>query len=477
MSSSRHHIIAPPSSFKLPLSQMSTRRSSLPTNPGEVNTQAPDVDQSFMRLSAASEAFSDADLSTWSFRDSRITNASEPASATQSDLAPPVRETARASVDTFGAKQGKAGRQSTGGSSSAKSRPMSMSSASGSLYRSALAELGKFDDTTPKATRQGAPAPSRPTRQPSNASSNGPDPGPSSGHPLTTPPHRHRPTASVPLAELPSNAVGTPTSYRAAVHETRGRTRSRSIDSLSINPSLTDSVTGLLLPANTVGTRLPSVQPSSLPADLVAKNNLNSAQRAVLLRRARKLEQMLGQSLDERSIERLLIDPIHAPRTITTHAAEEGWPSTPGGSEQRAEWQQDDCVPRKGKQADMPGLGRSGSVLAKRARAALGLDTKSKAGPRGDLAVYVSREMRVSETSVPGIKPIRNSLSSPVVSTLRQYPSVQSPTTPRSIMDDVSDDEMDEDEVLRRTRRMQLAKVRPSCRHCLRDSHDTSDET
>lgn len=208
-------------------------------------------------------------------------------------------------------------------------------------------------------------------------------------------------------------------------------------------------------------TRLPLVHSHSiLPTELATRNELNAEQRAVLLRRAKKLEQMLGESLDERSIERLLIDPIHAIRTVTTHAAEEAWPSSPADGGRQAEWQRDDVVPRKGRQADMPGLARSGSVLAKRARAALGLEGKTKSGANGDLAVFVSREMRVSETSVRGVRPaIRNSLSSPPAAVLQHETVMRSPVSARSIFEEVDEEDENEDEALRRTRRMQLAKV------------------
>jgi hypothetical protein len=260
-------------------------------------------------------------------------------------------------------------------------------------------------------------------------------------------PSRHRPAASVSNLDtvLPRGSTQIP----------RMRTRSKSIDSISLN----DSVTALLLPASS---RLPLIRQTTLPEEMVARNDLDPEQRAILLRRAKKLEQLLGEALDERSIERLLIDPIHASRTITTRLAEtdEAWPDSPTGTTRsggKEEWTKEDVVPRKGKAVDPPnGLARSGSILARTARAALGMAGEKK----NDLAVYVSREVRVSETGVRGAKPRpRNSASTPpgresmsLAAMLRDGPV--SPTHT----------EESEDDSARRTRRLQLAKV---CSPCL----------
>jgi len=260
-------------------------------------------------------------------------------------------------------------------------------------------------------------------------------------------PSRHRPAASVSNLDT--------IHPRPSTQIPRMRTRSKSIDSISLN----DSFTALLLPASS---RLPLIRQTTLPEEMVARNNLDPEQRAILLRRAKKLEQLLGEALDERSIERLLIDPIHASRTITTRLAEtdEAWPDSPTGTTRsggKEEWTKEDVVPRKGKAVDPPssGLARSGSILARTARAALGMAGEKK----NDLAVYVSREIRVSETGIRGAKPRpRHSASTPpgrenmsLAAMLRDGPV--SPTHT----------EESEDDSARRTRRLQLAKVCPPC--------------
>jgi len=264
-------------------------------------------------------------------------------------------------------------------------------------------------------------------------------------------PSRHRPAASVSNLDT--------IHPRPSTQIPRMRTRSKSIDSISLN----DSVTALLLPASS---RLPLIRQTTLPEEMVARNDLDPEQRAILLRRAKKLEQLLGEALDERSIERLLIDPIHASRTITTRLAEtdEAWPDSPTGTTRsggKEEWSKEDVVPRKGKAVDPPsnGLARSGSILARTARAALGMAGEKK----NDLAVYVSREIRVSETGIRGAKPRpRHSAYTPpgresmsLAAMLRDGPV--SPTHA----------EESEDESARRTRRLQLAKVRTPCQYQL----------
>jgi hypothetical protein len=312
---------------------------------------------------------------------------------------------------------------------------------------------------------------------------------------------RHRPAASVSYYEplQDSHASTSISPNKQSPHQfspsPRQRGRSRSIDSISLHPSISDSVTGLLIPPIST-LPLPLVRPglehrstsSILPRELVAKNELDPEQRAILVRRARKLEQILGHSLDERDIERLLIDPITAPRTITTQVTDQAWPGSPSpGSSSRsakakegrrrslAEWQKEDCVPRLDRNVDIPptatsgpshGLARSGSFLARKARAALGMGPGSggeKKKGRSDLAVYVSREVRVSETldGRGGVKSKRHTVSTPpgIVMASRREVSTTSSGSPSSPSATIAESSQSDDEATRRTRRLQLAKV------------------
>jgi hypothetical protein len=306
---------------------------------------------------------------------------------------------------------------------------------------------------------------------------------------------RHRPAASVPHFE-PLQDSHAPQIQQSPMQQTpspRTRTRSRSIDSVSLHPSLSDSVTNLLVPpTHTIPTFPRPVlehrsTASILRQELIARNHLNPEQRAILLRRARKLEQILGQSLDERSIERLLIDPITAPRTITTHVTDQAWPESPGSKSTKsrekegrrkslAEWQKDDCVPRLDRAGAVEnqaqantntgpsptpshsGLARSGSFLARKAKNALGMGTVAAEKKKGktDLAVYVSREVRVQESSEGEIKPLRQTASTPPGTAMPYHRSgAGSPDSPTPT---VAESSHSDDEV-RRTRRLQLAKV------------------
>jgi len=246
-------------------------------------------------------------------------------------------------------------------------------------------------------------------------------------------------------------------------HAPRTRTRSKSIDSISLNPSASDSVTALLLPS-----KLPLIRQNTLPEEMIARNDLDPEQRVILRKRAEKLRQILGEALDERSIERLLIDPIHASRTITTRLEDQAWPDSPTGTIKsgngREEWQKEDVVPRKGKAVEPTlhgGLARSRSLIARTARAAFGLAGAGAGEKKNDLAVYVSREIRVSETGVRGVgsKPrliARHSISTPPgtmsLAAMLKETSPESPT--REVEEDVYGND-----AARRTRRLQLAKV------------------
>lgn len=184
---------------------------------------------------------------------------------------------------------------------------------------------------------------------------------------------------------------------------------------------------------------------------MVAHNNLPPEQRAMLLRRTRKLEQVLGESLNEQQIGRLVVAPSNASQTITTKVAENEWPKTPSPRHARPDWAREDCVPRTVKDPALPPLSLAGSTLAKKAKAAFGLDKPAKVD-EGDLKVYVNRELRVSETNVRGQTPKRSINRSPVSE------SKYSPVSPSGTMETFAAEEKD-DEAIRRQRRQQLAKV------------------
>jgi hypothetical protein len=181
----------------------------------------------------------------------------------------------------------------------------------------------------------------------------------------------------------------------------------------------------------------------------------------MLLRRTRKLEQMLGEPLPESQVERLVVEPSNASTTVVTQINNE-WPTTPSPRRKVPEWAREDCAPRIVRDPLATGgitLARSGSKFARKAKAALGLEKKDD---EPDLRVYVAREMRVSETSVRG----EAVAVSQRPSVNRQaWSSPTSPTTPVSPADPVKFEDVVErrseesEDGGRRARRQQLAKV------------------
>jgi hypothetical protein len=197
----------------------------------------------------------------------------------------------------------------------------------------------------------------------------------------------------------------------------------------------------------------------------------------VLIRRARKIEQVLGEPLPESQVERLVVDPSHASTTVVTSVNHE-WPETPSPRGKVPEWDQEDCVPRtvrrepKGMAMSMsmstsnpnPGSGvlgggnlvRSGSIFAKKAKAALRRDKKDDES--SDLKVSVAREMRVVETTVRGGSSVE--AARPRINR-QEWIDPASPTgllTPGSPTDTL-DQRSEEEDGARRARRQQLAKV------------------
>lgn len=239
--------------------------------------------------------------------------------------------------------------------------------------------------------------------------------------------------------------------------------RSASIDSIpSLHPSMSDSINTLsrLLPPSPIapsssfnGLGRLALVPQHSNLELGTSNDLNPEQRATLLRRHRKLEQILGESLDEKEVERLMVRPINATRTIFTGTDDDIWPSSPDTARRRAvpEWAKEDCVPKisRAPVIDRPALNRSGSSMVRKAKAAFGLD-KGK-DVEGPLEVFVAREKSVAETTTR-----QYDRSRPAVPRQASASDLSSPKSSRS---GEGENEGDEDEAGRRLKRNQLAKV------------------
>nr|XP_019044812.1 hypothetical protein I302_06726 [Kwoniella bestiolae CBS 10118]OCF23742.1 hypothetical protein I302_06726 [Kwoniella bestiolae CBS 10118] len=252
--------------------------------------------------------------------------------------------------------------------------------------------------------------------------------------------------------------------------------RSASIDSLpSLHPSLSESINTLsgLLPPSPTRTRTEAkpLPPTKVNVgrftDIRARNDLTPEQRAILLRRTRKLEQMLGEALPENQVEKLVIDPINSSSTYLTKSSEDS-------SSRLPEWERDDVLPHRMKesssseQRDNVGMSRSKSSLADKAKAALGFGP----GGRDDLKVYESRSLQESHTISRGNSfnnsqgGVNRSSSSPEDDKNKDKEKgksqASSPTTPATATTTGSSwpaDENDEEEMIRRNRRQQLAKL------------------
>ncbi|KAK4685630.1 hypothetical protein P7C73_g4512, partial [Tremellales sp. Uapishka_1] len=238
-----------------------------------------------------------------------------------------------------------------------------------------------------------------------------------------------------------------PSNPDSVIHPERLTTpigRSASLDSLpSLHPSLSDSINTLsrLIPSPPVPPK--SAASSRLQAPLESRNKLLPEQRALLVRRTRKLEQVLGEPLGEKQIERLIVEPSTSSTTVVTRYEGSAWPASPSSKSATPEWAKEDCVPRRVANHSAGSVNRSGSKMAKKVSAALGRER-----PREEeLVIHVERELRVAETAQTH-RPRRSDRNAP----MRGDASPVSPLSPASI-------EMDEDEVSRRARRLQLAKL------------------
>ncbi len=249
------------------------------------------------------------------------------------------------------------------------------------------------------------------------------------------------------------------TTSSTATRLQHSRVRSTSLDSIpSLHPSVSDSIntlTRLLPQTNPLAYPLISAPPNkSLPAlpphaenhhnpshtlpTLTSRNDLAPDQRTLLRRRTRKLEQVLGETLHERQIQQHVVRPTTM--TVTT-GFDDLWPSPNSSSKSASssprgvpEWQKRDAIPHRTKialeNAGKP-VSRTSSKLGKVSQGSTDKD---------DSKVHVQREMRVSENST------RQSIR----------PGERSPVSP---VDHIEMENLDEDDMVRRARRLQLAKV------------------
>lgn len=196
------------------------------------------------------------------------------------------------------------------------------------------------------------------------------------------------------------------------------RTQRRSLDSLG---SVNDSI-------STLTDLLPLV--------------LNPTNRAQLVRRARKVEQVLGETLREAQVGEHIVQPAS---TLWDHQA---WPSLSTGPE----WEAQDVVPRRADESHQSSLDPFADgkpSLGGRAVAALRKATRHRPD---ELEIYVARE-----TMTVFKREAANS-DYPTVNRPRDVPP--GPPSPDSISTASASSEDDSDDEAKRARRVRLAKVR-----------------
>ena len=170
----------------------------------------------------------------------------------------------------------------------------------------------------------------------------------------------------------------------------------------------------------------------------------------------RALEKRLGEPLREDETGRWVVLPAQQGSTATTLVKDFEWPKD-GPRQDIPEYEREDCLPQivpawKGS-VEKPllssggGMQRSGSIV-RRARNALTRAKKEEAGLGSGngaegIEVFVGRDVQVVET---GYKKLETAVVSPSL-------SLESQTSM----------EEDEEDVKRRQRRLQIAKVCPTC--------------
>jgi hypothetical protein len=287
---------------------------------------------------------------------------------------------------------------------------------------------------------------------------------------------------SYPYFNAPDPVQSSPTPANQAIHSetlmtphyyTHDRGRSSSIDSVpSINPSLSESINTLsrLIPASPPSQYAPPSPiaekvlppvPRNASFNLSAQNNLTQDERSVLTRRARKLEKILGEPLGENQMAHFVVDPSTSGVTITTRVSENAWPCSPvSGIYKLPDWAKEDCVPRRVHDRipdPPPGTITRSESFARKAKDALGItgERDKNAGEVEDLKVYLSRETRVSESTLGG-RGI-GGFNVPRTPHRGNPHGNVSPASPNGTVDSFWTDEGDD--AIRRGRRLQLAKV------------------
>lgn len=145
-----------------------------------------------------------------------------------------------------------------------------------------------------------------------------------------------------------------------------------------------------------VGTRFlsrPARASQSLDLDgrSLSTSTLDREQKALLLRRNRKLEQVLGESLQESEVGQFVVEPSVGGTTVLTRVMDE-WPEARG-----PEWARDDCVPQITETAYETATG----LQRKQSKVKRSITALRTLRPSPDVQVYVSRETSVTETVAP----------------------------------------------------------------------------
>ncbi|WVR09503.1 hypothetical protein IAU60_006571 [Kwoniella sp. DSM 27419] len=173
--------------------------------------------------------------------------------------------------------------------------------------------------------------------------------------------------------------------------------RSTSIDSLpSLHPSLTDSINTLsrLLPTDQNGSgEERSISPKLLNEDMRDRDELSPAQRAILLRRTKKLEKMLGEVLPEREVGKIVDKPIAA--RIVNKGADTCFGMYDDKGIERSRWSPESDDPYGS--GSPTGRARVKGSFTDRARNALKMDHHGL----GDRSVSKSRSAPATPSEVP----------------------------------------------------------------------------